>query len=93
MKRLDIHHHPSYEIAERPLQYPEYFTNNESKLSKEDLDKYKKQQALVSQTVKIFEEPTYSDDNPEQSAQVLKLMNEVSVFRSDPVMYPANTIP
>ncbi|KAG8888720.1 Peroxisome chaperone and import receptor [Tulasnella sp. 332] len=79
----------SKELLYEPLKeldekYPEYFTTNATKLPAADLDKYQKQHALVTATVKIFESPTYSDDNPEQSAQVLKLMNEMQTLGSPP---------
>jgi hypothetical protein len=42
------------------------------------LKKYKSQQECVSETVKLFEDPTYSDDSPEKTDAVMKLMNKVS---------------
>jgi hypothetical protein len=58
-------------------KFPEYFTEHSSKLSPEDLAKYKKQQSLISQTVKLYEDPSYSDDNTEKSGAVMTLMQEV----------------
>ncbi|KAG9036877.1 Peroxisome chaperone and import receptor [Tulasnella sp. JGI-2019a] len=79
----------SKELLYEPLKeldekYPEYFKNEGPKIPEADLDKYKKQHALVAQTVKIFENPAYSDDNSEQSGQVLKLMSEMQNLGSPP---------
>ncbi|KAG8898139.1 Peroxisome chaperone and import receptor [Tulasnella sp. 403] len=79
----------SKELLYEPLKeldekFPEYFTQHGSKLNPEELEKYKRQQGLISQTVKIFEQPNYSDDDPKTSAEVLKLMNEMQTLGSPP---------
>ncbi|KAG9050512.1 Peroxisome chaperone and import receptor [Tulasnella sp. UAMH 9824] len=77
----DLLYEPLKELDEK---FPAYFKENESKLSKEDLDKYKRQQTLISETVKVLESPDYSDNNPEKAAEVMKLMTEMQTLGSPP---------
>ncbi|KAG9017703.1 Peroxisome chaperone and import receptor [Tulasnella sp. 427] len=77
----DLLYEPLKELDEK---FPGYFKENESKLSKEDLEKYKRQQTLISQTVKVLESPDYSDNNPEKTGEVMKLMTEMQTLGSPP---------
>lgn len=77
----DLLYEPLKELDEK---FPGYFKENESKLSKEDLEKYKRQQTLISQTVKVLESPDYSDSNPEKAGEVMKLMTEMQTLGSPP---------
>jgi hypothetical protein len=62
------------------LQFPGYLEENATKLSSEDLERYKKQQAIVAEVVTIFEKPGYSDENTTASTEIVRLMSEVNIF-------------
>jgi len=48
-------------------------------LSSEDLERYKKQQAIVTEVVAIFEKPGYSDEDTKASTEIIRLMSEVGI--------------
>ena len=76
--RTLCHGRSTIRLTQLLLQYPEYLASNSSKLPAADVERYKKQHALIIKIMKEFDDPSYTDDNPEKSALILKLMNEVS---------------
>lgn len=63
--------------SDRVDQFPGYLTENESKLTQQDKDRYTKQQKTVAQIVAVFEAMDYSEEDPEIGLKVMSLMNEV----------------
>lgn len=59
------------------FQFPSYLKENDGKIKLEDKQRYVSQQVIVSKILAIFEGPNYSENNREQGAQVVGLMNEV----------------
>lgn len=62
------------------MQYPEYLDKNKETLSKEDLDRFTKQQKVVLEIVAKFEEPGADKEGgltPEEEARRKARANEV----------------
>ncbi|QRW07151.1 peroxisome biogenesis protein 19-1 [Ceratobasidium sp. AG-Ba] len=70
-------------LVELDAKFPPYFDEHPN-LSEEDKKKYKAQHELVKKIIAVFEQPNYSDDNPEMSKQVLEFMNEMQELGSPP---------
>ena len=54
-------------------------TEHDTTLSAEDKARYRKQSECVAKVVGIFENPDYNDGDSDMAAQVVNLMNEVSL--------------
>ena len=54
-----------------------WLKENKDKVSKEDLERYELQSTLVAEIVGKFEEPGFTDDNPEHRAYVWERMQKV----------------
>ncbi|KAG8944987.1 Peroxisome chaperone and import receptor [Tulasnella sp. 419] len=82
----DMLYEPLKELDEKAsfIIFPEYFEKHGPSLSPSDKKKYEEQASLVKKTVNIFDDPSYSDDNPEKSAEILKMMNEMQSLGSPP---------
>ena len=63
------------------MQFPSYLKEHDSTLSAEEKKRYDAQYTCVSKLITIFEDPSYSDSDPEKGAQVVTLMTEVRVRR------------
>ncbi|KAL5532238.1 PEX19 [Sanghuangporus sanghuang] len=79
----------SKEVLYEPLKelhdkFPGYLSENEQKLSSEDKTRYQNQMTRISAIVKIFEDPSYKEDNQEKGTQIVSLMNEMQSFGSPP---------
>ncbi|KAL4251144.1 Pex19 protein [Abortiporus biennis] len=77
----DVLYEPLKELGEK---FPAYLAENESTMKPEDKKRYLSQQTVVTKIVSIFESVKYSDEDPEQGAQVVALMNEMQSFGSPP---------
>lgn len=63
--------------TDTPEQFPKYLANPPQPLSTEDRDRYEKQLVCVKRIVAVFDDPSYSDSNPESNKIVVDLMSEV----------------
>ena len=59
------------------LQFPGYLKDNASTLSAEDKTRYEAQSKVVAQIVATFEDPSFKDDDPQKSLNIVELMQEV----------------
>lgn len=59
------------------VQFPAYMKENDSKLSKTDKERYQAQIASITKIMTVFDDPTYKDEDPEKSAEIVSLMSEV----------------
>lgn len=66
------------------MQFPSYLKEHDSTLSADDKKRYDAQYTCVSKLITIFEDPSYSDSDPEKGAQVVTLMTEVRVLAVPP---------
>jgi len=64
----DILYQPMKEVGEK---YPQWLTENRSSLSDEDIERYTKQQALIMELCKVYEE------RPESFGEVVGLMQQM----------------
>ncbi|TEB30785.1 Pex19-domain-containing protein [Coprinellus micaceus] len=79
----------SKEILYEPLKEladgsPKYLADPPKPLSTEDRERYEKQLSCVKRIVTVFEEPSYSDSNPESNKVVVDLMSEMQSYGSPP---------
>ncbi|KAI0354082.1 Pex19-domain-containing protein [Trametes cingulata] len=79
----------SKEVLYEPLKelhdkFPSYLQDNASKLSAEDKTRYEAQSKVVAQIVATFEDPSYTDDDPQKGLKVVELMQEMQEYGSPP---------
>ncbi|KAI8973111.1 Pex19 protein family-domain-containing protein [Trametes punicea] len=79
----------SKEVLYEPLKelhdkFPSYLEENASKLSEEDKKRYSSQSAVVAQIVATFEDPSYTDDDPQKGLKIVELMQEMQGYGSPP---------
>ncbi|KAI0777428.1 Pex19-domain-containing protein [Trametes elegans] len=79
----------SKEVLYEPLKelhdkFPSYLKDNASTLSAEDKKRYDSQSKVVTQIVTIFEDPSYTDDDPQKGLRVVELMQEMQDYGSPP---------
>ncbi|OSC98870.1 Pex19-domain-containing protein [Trametes coccinea BRFM310] len=79
----------SKEVLYEPLKelhdkFPSYLEDNASKLSEEDKKRYSSQSKIVAEIVATFEDPSYSDDDPQKGLKVVELMQEMQEHGSPP---------
>jgi len=79
----------SKEILYEPLKelhekFPVYLNENSSSLSADDKERYGKQMVCVTKIVDMFDAPSYRDDDQEQGARIVTLMNEMQSYGSPP---------
>ncbi|CCM05295.1 uncharacterized protein FIBRA_07509 [Fibroporia radiculosa] len=79
----------SKEVLYEPLKelhtkFPEYLKDSAATLSADDKKRYEAQYALSEQIVAIFDDPAYSDDDPQKSSQVVALVTEMQSHGSPP---------
>jgi peroxin-19 len=72
---------PSTPLLNCPLsKFPGYLKDNASKLSGTDKKRFKSQFSCVSKILAAFDQPTYSDDDPDSVTKLVGLMTEVCCF-------------
>lgn len=59
------------------MQFPGYLKDHASTLSAEDKTRYEAQTKIVAQIVATFEDPSFTDDDPQKGLKVVELMQEV----------------
>ncbi|CAD5115910.1 DgyrCDS4844 [Dimorphilus gyrociliatus] len=69
-------------LTELRDKYPSWLVENESKLSKEDKDRFKKQSDIVKQLVEIYDEEKESDSDEMKKQRFEKLMNLMQDMQS-----------
>ncbi|PVF93314.1 Pex19 protein [Serendipita vermifera] len=79
----------SKEILYEPLKelhekFPEYLEKNRANLPTHDQVRYDRQNQIVSEVVKVFEQPDYSDNNLGITSQIVTLMTEMQELGSPP---------
>ncbi|RXW17355.1 hypothetical protein EST38_g8504 [Candolleomyces aberdarensis] len=77
----DILYDPLKELADG---FPPYLAKPPKPISDEDRERYGKQLICVNKIVAIFEQPSYSDSDPEAGKQVVELMSEMQTYGSPP---------
>lgn len=77
----EVLYEPMKELDEK---FPPWIEANSSKLSSEDLARYKKQQSIVRSVVAKFEDPNYSDSDEASSAYISEKMSEMQETGSVP---------
>ncbi|KAI0828514.1 Pex19-domain-containing protein [Trametes gibbosa] len=79
----------SKEVLYEPLKelhdkFPSYLQDNSATLSAEDKKRFDSQSKLVTQIVTIFEDPSYTEDDPEKGLKVVELMQQMQEYGSPP---------
>ncbi|KAH6901564.1 peroxin19 Pex19p [Coprinopsis sp. MPI-PUGE-AT-0042] len=77
----EILHEPLKELADN---FPPYIANPPKPLSAEDKERYEKQLVCVKKIVGVFDQPTYSDTDPQCNKQIVDLMSEMQSYGSPP---------
>ncbi|KZT71207.1 Pex19-domain-containing protein [Daedalea quercina L-15889] len=81
MMSKDILYEPLKELHDK---FPSYLKEHDSTLSADDKKRYDAQYTCASKLVAVFDDPTYSDTDPEKGTQVIKLMTEMQSHGSPP---------
>ncbi|KAF8458723.1 Pex19 protein [Kalaharituber pfeilii] len=77
----EILYEPMRELADK---YPEWLERNETKLPKEQLDRYREQYEHVKDICRKFEEPTYMDSSTTDREYILEKMQKMQAAGSPP---------
>ncbi|KAF6741947.1 peroxin19 Pex19p [Ephemerocybe angulata] len=77
----DILYDPLKELADG---FPGYLASPPQPLSTEDRERYEKQLSCVQRIVAVFDEPSYSDSDPESNKRIVDLMSEMQTFGTPP---------
>ncbi|TBU28206.1 Pex19-domain-containing protein [Dichomitus squalens] len=77
----DVLYEPLKELHEK---FPGYLKEHDATLSAEDKTRYQTQFKIVAQIVTIFEDPSYSEDDPQSGVKVVELMQEMQDHGSPP---------
>ncbi|KAI5359746.1 putative pex19 protein [Septoria linicola] len=77
----EILYDPMKELHDK---YPDYLEKNKDTISKEDLARYKEQQALVKEIVERFDRKGYSDDNEDDREYIVERMQKMQAAGSPP---------
>ena len=77
-------------MKELDSKFDPWLRDNEKKVSQEDLERYQTQQTVVREIVWKFEEPGYSDENPECRSFVWEKMQAVSYIPHSNVRQPTD---
>lgn len=72
----DILYEPMKELHDN---FPEWLEKNKDSTSKQDLERYKTQQAVVKDIVDRFEKKNFSDDNKEDREYIVDKMQQVCI--------------
>lgn len=72
-------------LKDMHARFPAYFDSDEGKkLSEEERKRYKEQEAIMGDIVAVFEEKSYSDQNPEMKRRVSDLVTQMQERGSPP---------
>ena len=71
----DILYDPMKELHDK---FPSWMSRNQSSVGTDDLRRYEKQQQLIAEIVRKFEERTYSDSNAKDREYIVERMQEVT---------------
>ena len=77
----EILYEPMLELHQK---YPDWLTAHETTTKKQDLDRYRVQQKLVSEIVARFEAPGYSDDHESDRDFIVERMQKMQEMGSPP---------
>ncbi|KAH0268967.1 Pex19-domain-containing protein, partial [Aureobasidium melanogenum] len=77
----DILYEPMKELHDN---FPEWLEKNKDSTSKEDLERYKTQQAVVKDIVDRFERKNFSDDNKEDREYIVDKMQQMQAAGAPP---------
>ncbi|KAI0746308.1 Pex19 protein family-domain-containing protein [Daedaleopsis nitida] len=77
----DVLYEPLKELNDK---FPSYLKDNASTLSTEDKTRYDAQYKVVQQIVAAFEDPSYTDDDPQKGLKIVELMQEMQEHGSPP---------
>ncbi|KAI0711758.1 Pex19 protein family-domain-containing protein [Earliella scabrosa] len=77
----DVLYEPLKELHDK---FPSYLEDNASTLSADDKTRYQSQYKVVKQIVATFEDPSYTDDDPQKGLKVVELMQEMQEYGSPP---------
>ncbi|KAG9640425.1 Pex19-domain-containing protein, partial [Aureobasidium melanogenum] len=77
----DILYEPMKELHDN---FPEWLEKNKDSTSKQDLDRYKTQQAVVKDIVDRFEKKDFSDDNKEDREYIVDKMQQMQAAGAPP---------
>ncbi|KAL3424445.1 pex19 family protein [Phlyctema vagabunda] len=77
----EILYEPMKELDDK---FPAWMEKNQASTAKEDLDRYKEQQKVVSEIVKKFEEKTYKDENAADREYIVERMQKMQAAGSPP---------
>lgn len=77
----EILYDPMKELHDK---YPAYLEKNKDTISKDDLARYKEQQALVKEIVERFDRKGYSDDNEDDREYIVERMQKMQAAGSPP---------
>lgn len=83
----DILYEPMKELHDN---FPEWLEKNKDSTSKQDLERYKTQQAVVKDIVDRFERKNFSDDNKEDREYIVDKMQQVCIPTTDRLLMFAN---
>lgn len=72
----EILYEPMKELHEG---FPGWLEKNKGDISEEDMKRYEQQKVIVAEIVAKFDEPSYSDSNPEQREYIVERMQKVRV--------------
>lgn len=81
----EILYDPMKELHDK---YPAYLEKNKDTISKDDLARYKEQQALVKEIVERFDRKGYSDDNEDDREYIVERMQKVRTVLLPPLFPP-----
>jgi peroxin-19 len=86
----DLLYEPMLELHQK---FPAYLAENKTKLKREDLARYEKQQSIVKEIVGKFEEKGYSDDDPKCREFIWDKMQKMQEQGAPPEDLVQNPIP
>ncbi|WEW55205.1 Peroxisome chaperone and import receptor [Emydomyces testavorans] len=81
LSNKEILYEPVKELDEK---FGPWLKENKGKLAKEEYERYEKQAGLMADVRKKFDEPGYTDDNPEHRAYIWEKMQEMQSTGSPP---------
>ncbi|OCH91767.1 Pex19 protein, partial [Obba rivulosa] len=77
----DVLYEPLKELYEK---FPSYLKEHDSTLKAEDKKRFESQFSVVSKIVAVFDDPSYSDEDPQKGVRIIELMNEMQSYGSPP---------
>ncbi|EMD32382.1 hypothetical protein CERSUDRAFT_118745 [Gelatoporia subvermispora B] len=77
----DVLYEPLKELHDK---FPSYLEEHGSKLGADDKRRYESQYSTVSKIIAVFDDPSYSDDDPLKGVHIVELMNQMQTYGSPP---------